>query len=445
MKKTCNILDHNAFSFDDDQKLGSDVSELIRRRMETIGPTSMLFYKEPLNIVRGKGVWLFDNKGDKYLDVYNNVASIGHCHPKVITAITKQLNKVNVHSRYLHDTVLTYSERLLSTMPDNLNRLVMTCSGSESNDLALRLANTYTSKSGIIVTESAYHGNTSLVTGVSPSALKMDNLPDNVVTIPINDLTRWGSDAEQKFCDYISQAIEKLNSRGYGFSAFLADTIFSSDGVYSHPSRFMQSAVDLIHKNGGLFIADEVQPGFGRTGDSMWGFQRHNVIPDIVTLGKPMGNGYPVAGVATRLDLLERFSYKTGYFNTFGGSPVAASAAMAVLDVIEEERLIDNSKVVGDYLKCGIQKLQESYGAITDVRGSGLFIGVELSRNENSSNPDPESAATIINELRQNKVLIGGAGKYGNILKVRPPMCFSIENADLFLRKFNNALKKVYT
>ncbi|MBD1558151.1 aspartate aminotransferase family protein [Vibrio sp. S9_S30] len=442
MKKANNILDNNAFDLTSSDNLDAKMAKMVKRRLNTVGPTAMLFYQEPLHIVRGKGAWLYDSNGSQYLDVYNNVPSIGHCHPKVVNAISNQVRKLNIHTRYLHENVHVYTERLLGTLPDSIDRLIMTCTGSESNDLALRLARSYTGKTGIIVTEAAYHGNTSAVTEVSPSALKSRALPDYVATVAIDNLNQTNQTPEDVFLHNVQSAIAKLNSKGYGCAALLADSIFSSDGVYSHPVGFLKKAVEEVQRQGGLFIADEVQPGFGRTGESMWGFERHDVLPDIVTMGKPMANGYPVAGVAARLDLLEILSEEAGYFNTFGGSPVAAAAGLAVLDVIEEERLISKSLSVGRYLKDGLVDLQNTYSEISEVRGSGLFIGVEFCRDQDKSNPNTELANTIMNLLKHNKVLIGGAGKYGNTLKIRPPLCFNKTHADLFLKKMNSALKQ---
>ncbi len=444
MDKISNILDHNAFNFSssDSDQLNTATSKMIKRRLETVGPTSMLFYQEPLHIVRGKGVWLYDNQGKQYLDVYNNVPSIGHCHPKVVDAISTQLRKLNIHSRYLHENIHIYAQRLLATMPQQLERLVMTCTGSESNDLALRLARTYSKRQGIIVTQAAYHGNTSAVTEVSPSALKRGKIPDYVVTIAIDNLGEDPAIASEAFYQSVKNAIEQLDKRGFGCAALLVDTIFSSDGVYSDPKGFLKKAVEWVQKQGGLFIADEVQPGFGRTGDGMWGFERHNVIPDIVTMGKPMGNGYPMSGVASRLDLLDAVMENAGYFNTFGGSAVAAAAGIAVLDVIQNEGVIQRAKSVGRYLKSGLQELQQSYPCIADVRGVGLFLGVEFCTDGDLTRPDTQFTNTLINLLKEDNILIGAAGKHGNSLKIRPPLCFNKTHAKLFLKSMHRILKK---
>ena len=442
-KKSLPILDLNAFAFDQSTVPDKALAELIKRRYKTQGPTSMLFYQEPLHIVRGQGTWLYDSKGTKYLDVYNNVPCLGHCHPKVVEAVSQQISQLNVHSRYLHDTVHIYTEKLLATMPDNIDRLVMTCTGSESNDLALRLARTTTQKKGIIVSEAAYHGNTQMVTEVSPSSFKTQAPPDYVMTVSVTEVTHRGDKAADWLADQVYSAIQTLDDRGFGCAALLVDSIFSSDGIYSDPPGFLNNAVEIVHDHGGLFIADEVQSGFARTGDSMWAFQRHNVVPDIITMGKPMGNGYPVAGVASRLDLLEALCKEVGYFNTFGGSTTAAAAGLAVLNVIEEEGMLENSRQVGAYLKLGLHELQDQYHSIAEIRGAGLYIGLEFSEDGDVNRPDVEKATATLNLLRRDQVLVGTVGKYGNVLKIRPPLCFTRDNADLFLYKLGKVLKEL--
>lgn len=442
MSKVSDILAQNAFNLESVSNLDEEISALVRSRVSNVGPTTMLFYQEPLHIVRGEGTWLYDSNGRQYLDVYNNVPSLGHCHPKVIEAVHNQMQKVNIHTRYLHETMHIYAEKLLKTMPESINRLVMTCTGTESNDLAMRLAKNYTKKRGFIVSEAAYHGNSTAVTEVSPSAYKVQKLPDHVIAIPVAPMNINKDQVEEWFAKNVLDAIDTLEARGYGCAALLVDTIFSSDGVYSDPKGFIKKAVDIVKSRGGLFIADEVQPGFGRTGESMWGYERHGVVPDIITMGKPMGNGYPVSGLASRLDLLESLSKEAGYFNTFGGSTVAAAAALAVLETIQEEGLIAKVNEVGSYLKNELYQLQSQYECISDVRGAGLFLGVELSKNGDINTPDSERATAIMNILRQDGVLIGGSGQFANTLKIRPPLCFNKTHADLFICKLNQALMK---
>lgn len=437
------ILDLNAFSFEQGKVDDQALKPLIQRRYKTQGPTAMLFYQQPLHIVKGEGVWLFDKKGNKYLDVYNNVPSLGHCHPKVVAAISSQVSQLNVHSRYLHETVHVYAEKLLATMPNNINRLVMTCTGSESNDLALRLARTKTQKMGIIVSESAYHGNTQMVTEVSPASYKTQQPPDYVISVAVTEAARQGDNAGNCLLQQVSAAIKTLDDRGYGCAALLVDSIFSSDGIYSHPKGFLGKAVKCVRDSGGLFIADEVQSGFARTGDSMWGFMRHNIRPDIVTLGKPMGNGYPVSGVATSEGLLETLCNEYGYFNTFGGSTAAAAAALAVFDTIVEENLMQHARDVGAYFKNVLIELQRQHLSIAEVRGAGLYIGMEISEEGDIARPDAAKTTQLLNLLRRDHVLVGAGGKFGNVLKVRPPLCFSKSNADLFVHKLDKVLKEL--
>lgn len=442
MKGVRSILDQNAFRFDASKGTPTSLSLMVEKRLKTVGPTSVLFYQEPLHIVRGEGVWLYDDAGNRYLDVYNNVPSVGHCHPRVVDAVCRQMAELNIHTRYLHGAIHDYIERILDTMPSKLNRMVMTCTGSESNDMALRLARHWTKNHGVIVTEAAYHGNTSAVTEISPSSLKTSEPADHVFVIPISEMPRTSDQAQAWFLSQVREGIQTLNARGYGCAALIVDTIFSSDGVIADPAGFLKPAVALIQGSESLFIADEVQPGFGRTGDNMWGFARHDVTPDIITMGKPMGNGFPVAGIVANDGLFASFNEAVGYFNTFGGSTAAVAAGSAVLDVIEEENLIANSKEVGLYLKNSLTDLANKHEEVGEVRGAGLFLGLDFIQPSASGAPDPTKTSKVINALRQNGVLIGAAGKYGNTLKIRPPLCFDKSHADFFLNQMERAIKE---
>jgi 4-aminobutyrate aminotransferase-like enzyme len=440
MANTKQILALNRFDGRHVEGLGAELESLVARRQATFGASSVLVYERPIRMVRAEGVWMFDADGRRYLDVYNNVASVGHCHPRVVEAIAKQSATLNTNTRYLYDNVHDYAERLLATFPRPLANIVFTCTGSESNDLALRLTNAFTGGTGFVVTETAYHGNTEAVTAVSPSSFKTRTVPAHVRTVPAPDAYRHPTnDVGARFAEDVARAIADLERNGVKFGGLLVDSIFSSDGIYPDPAAFLQRAVDVVHDAGGLFISDEVQPGFGRTGAGMWGFARHGVEPDIVTMGKPMGNGFPVGGVVTRPDILEPFCATTGYFNTFGGNPVAAAAGLAVLDVIENEGLIDNAKTIGERLRTGLQDVARRHPAIGDVRSAGLFIGIEFSQ-PGTTEPDPQAASHAINALKERGVLIGAAGAYGNVLKVRPPLCFSRDNADLFLETLDAVL-----
>jgi 4-aminobutyrate aminotransferase-like enzyme len=414
--------------------LSSDVAELVRRRKRSFGSTSMLFYRQPLNLVRGEGVWLYDADGSRYLDCYNNVPSVGHCHPCVVEAVARQMATLNTHTRYLYDIVYTYAERLLATYPKEVSNIVFTCTGSESVDLALRIARTVTGGTGFIATENAYHGNTTTATEVSPSSASSGPPSRNIFLVPAPDSYRHpGGEAEKRFVADVAKAIAAMKKKGIRLAGMIADSILASDGVYPGKEGFLAEAAAIVRKAGGVYIADEVQPGFARTGRHMWGFQRHGIVPDIAVMGKPMGNGYPVGGVAMKPALLEQFGSRNGYFNTFGGSPVAAAAGLAVLDVLESEGLQENARGVGAYLLAELQALAQRHTGIGDVRGAGLYIGIEIVTDRKSRAPDKEAALAAVNGLRQRNVLIGTAGKHGNILKIRPPLCLAEEHADMLV------------
>ena len=435
------IMMSNRFDATDTSGLDEDVASLVSRREASFGAASWLFYEKPIRMVRAQGVWMYDSSGKQYLDVYNNVPSIGHCHPHVVDAIARQAATLNTHTRYLYDNVHTYAERLLATFPDPLSNILFTCTGTESNDLALRLTSTYTGGAGFIVTQYAYHGNSTAVNDLSPSSMKSKTLAPHVRTVPAPDTYRHkGADVGIHFAENVRRAIADLEAGGVKFAGLVVDTIFSSDGVYADPEGFLKPAIAAVHDAGGLFIADEVQPGFGRTG-TMWGFQRHDIVPDIVTMGKPMGNGFPMGGVVTRPDILKPFCDETGYFNTFGGSPVAAAAGLAVLDVLENEGLAHNALAVGTYMRERLRDLAGKFPNIADVRGAGLFIGVEFIEPDTDL-PDRAAAVYAVNGLKEKGVLISASGASGNALKIRPPLCFSIENVDHFVTALDAVLQE---
>lgn len=406
--------------------LAPDIAALVERRRKHYGAASVLFYEEPLKIVRAEGAYLYASDGRGYLDFYNNVPTVGHCHPKVVEAVRQQIGAFNIHSRYLFDVAHDYAEKLLATFPTPLSNLVLACTGSEANDLALRMAKRQSGGTGFVVTRTAYHGNTAAVTEVSPSSYKRGAPPPHVRLVPPPDPSLFGNDVAQGFADAVAAAIAAMEADGIKFAGLLVDSIFSSDGVYADPPGFLKAAVEVAHKAGGLFIADEVQPGFGRTGAGMWGFSRHGLVPDIVTMGKPMGNGYPIAGAVTRPEILSDFCDDFGYFNTFAATPVATAAALAVLEAIEEDGLIANAASVGRHLMARLKHLQAK-APITAVRGAGLYLGVEFG---DEAGPAPQIATHLINGLRQRGILIGAAGQFGNVLKIRPPLCVTLAHAD---------------
>ena len=411
---------------------------MMERRSRLLGPAYRLFYAEPLHIVRGEGVFLYDEQGNAYLDAYNNVPSVGHCHPHVVQAIARQAATLNTHTRYLHSLILDYSERLLSTMPPALGHMMYTCTGSEANDLAFRIARAHTGNSGVIVTRFAYHGVTERVTRFSPCLGEGVEPGPEVEWVDAPRSVHDTADVGMDFACTVKAGIDALKARGQGLAALLVDTAFTSDGNFVNPPGFLQAAVEEVHRAGGLFIADEVQPGFGRTGSNMWCFARHGLVPDIVTLGKPMGNGHPLAGLAIRPEILAAFANQVRYFNTFGGNPVSCAAGMAVMDVIEGEGLMQNALEVGASLEQGFTALAKQHACIRDIRGAGLCFAVEI---QGEKGPDAERAAHIVNGLRDSRILISLSGPEQTILKIRPPLCFSKENAAMLIEAVEPLLR----
>jgi 4-aminobutyrate aminotransferase-like enzyme len=434
----------NGFDPDRLRELPDQMQKNIRRRDKSLGPGYRLFYDAPLEIVRGQGVTLFDRDGNDYLDVYNNVPSVGHAHPRVIAAVHEQMQTLNTNTRYVQESILDYSEQLLSTFPAELGHVMFTCTGSEANDLAMRVAKYATGNQGIIVTSGAYHGLTTEVASFSPSLGAGVPLGANVRVIDAPDALRYSSgqrSLEDHLRDQVRAAIADLHRHGFGVAAFIADSIFSSDGVFAGPPGFLRPIVEEIHAVGGLYIADEVQPGFGRTGEEWWGFQRHGIVPDIVTIGKPMGNGIPIAAAIFRPELLQEFGKNIRYFNTFGGNSVAIAAAQAVLDAIREESLMENALKVGGKILAGLEDLAQDLDRVAEVRGTGLFIGVDLVTDRSTLSPDGEAAARIVNALRQDRILISACGAQGNVLKLRPPLPFSSGDADRLLEAMGRAFQ----
>jgi 4-aminobutyrate aminotransferase-like enzyme len=430
-----NIMDSNAYTG------GDDDDPLIAARERVLGPANRLFYDHPVHLVRGQGSHVFDADGVRYLDAYNNVVSVGHGNAHVVDAVTRQMSTLNTHARYLHRGIVDYSERLLSTMPDGINQVMYACTGSEVNDLALRVAEMSTDARGVIVTRDAYHGNTAAVMSISPSLGDATTLGPHVRAVPPPDSYRY-PDAAARFTADVASAVDDLRDNGIRVSCLIVDSIFSSDGIYPEPS-VLAPAVDIVHRHGGVFIADEVQSGFARTGDSMWGFSRHGVIPDIVTMAKPMGNGMPVAAMAVRDHVLRPFAVRVPYFNTYAGNPVSMAAAAAVLDVIEDEDLMAGAAKVGAALRTELCRIAKDHPRIGDVRGAGLYVGVEVvsdAEDKPAKTPDRAAAKALVNAMRERHVLISVCGHDGNVLKIRPPLVFSMSDVDWFCTEFVAAL-----
>jgi 4-aminobutyrate aminotransferase-like enzyme len=419
--------------------------DLLERRQQLLGSSYRLFYDDPVHVVRGEGVWLWDADGRRYLDMYNNVPHVGHCHPRVVDAICRQAGILNTHTRYLHETILDYAERLTARFEPDLDVALFCCTGSEANELAMRIARKHTGGTGMIVSSFAYHGNTRATFEISTSDIPADERPDHVATVAVPDAYRGrytGPDAGRRFAATVHDAIRTLCGRGIRPAAFIADTIMSSGGVIAPPPDYLASVAEIVRSAGALFIADEVQPGFGRTGRNFWGYQAAGFIPDLVTMGKPMGNGHPLAGVVARSELVAGFGSGGDYFNTFGGNPVSCAAGLAVLDVLDEEDLQQNALEVGQHLVDGLWRLAEHHAAIGDVRGSGFFLGVELVEDRTTKAPATALTRTIVNGLRERGLLVGSTGPDANVLKLRCPMVFSHENADFALGLIDDCLRR---
>ncbi len=416
-------------------RVGGSLDEMIQRRRAALGSAiSPLSYDRPLHLVEGRGAWVFDAEGRAYLDAYNNVPVVGHCHARVVDAIARQAAALNTNTRYLHGSVLELAERLIATMPDGLDTVMFVNSGSEANDLAWRLATTVTGERGGVVTESAYHGVTAAVADLSPEEWGEVSAPDHIATIAAPDgfrgrFRREEPDWPARYAACIDEAIDTLAGRGFGPAILMIDGGFTSDGIFAPPPAYLQEAVRSWREAGGLYVADEVQVGFGRSGTDLWGFPAHGVTPDVVTLGKPMGNGHPVAAVVTRSDIVDRFARTTEWFSTFGGNPVACRAGLAVLDVIEAEDLIARAAERSAELVSALNAVAERHALIGDVRSVGLLLGVELVLDRTTREPAAQDATRVVNAMRERGVLVGTTGRDGNVLKIRPPLVIEASDA----------------
>ncbi|MDQ1130716.1 aspartate aminotransferase family protein [Microbacterium sp. SORGH_AS_0888] len=421
------ILEGNSFKASDAESLPERARGLVARRTSRLGAAYRLFYREPVELVRGKGAYAWDADGVEYLDLYNNVPSLGHAHPAVVEAVSRQLAQLNTHTRYLHTAILDYADDLASTLPRDDYQTMFVCTGSEANDLALRVGREATGGRAYIATREAYHGNTALVTAHSPSLAGSEPMDAALRVIDPPDTYRHGSAeaAGQAFFASVRDAVTEIEASGDGLAGIILDTSFSSDGVFTGTPGMIAAAIELVQSHGGVFIADEVQPGFARTGEQFWGFARHGLVPDIITTGKPMGNGFPVAGMIARVGTLTPFSSSRPYFNTFGGNPVAIAAAQAVLDTIRHEELQQHALRTGELFRSALRELAEAHEVVGDVRGVGLYTGVELVTDRSGREPATGIALETIEGLRRRGVLTSVCGPSNNILKLRPPLAFA--------------------
>ncbi len=426
-------------------RVSAPSKELRARREKVLGPSYRLFYDEPVQLVRGEGVWLWDAEGRRYLDGYNNVASVGHCHPHVVAALASQAATLNTHTRYLHENVVRYAERLTATMPAELSVCLLVCTGTEANDLAIRIARTVSGHEGVIVSEESYHGNSNVVGAASTCMYPAADQPAWLATVEapngFRGSYRYGTpQLGELYAAQLDGAIGKLRSRGHGTATFMCDTIWDSNGTILPPPGYLERAAAATRAAGGLFIADEVQAGFYRTGEQLWSFNYAEVVPDIVTIGKPAGAGHPLGAVITTPAIAAAFAKTYSYFNTFGGNPVSAAVGNAVLDVLERENVQQNVIASGAVLEPGLQALRARFPFVADVRGKGLFWGLEIVKDAGSIEPDVARADRIINLLREDGCLLGRTGAFNNVVKIRPPLVFSPEHAGILLEKLGRAL-----
>jgi 4-aminobutyrate aminotransferase-like enzyme len=416
---------------------------LLERRAHALGPNVRLFYDEPVHLVRGAGTWVYDDRGRKFLDCYNNVPHVGHCHPHVVEAICKQAGTLNTHTRYLHAGILDYVERLTAKHHPGITTAIMVCTGSEANDLALRMAEASSGHRGFIATNHTYHGNTVAVSQLSVTSPPPGGFAGHIRHVPAPDSYRpTHADFAAGFAAHVEDACKSLVQSGHGVAGMILCPFFVNEGFPELPKGSLDEAARIVRAHGGVIIGDEVQPGFGRIGSHMWGYERIGLVPEIVTMGKSMGNGHPVAAVATSLALMSTFRNAFKYFNTFGGNPVSCAAANAVLDVLETEELQSKALATGSHLMTGLRKLAERYHVIGDVRGSGLAIGVEVVSDRTQRTPDKKTTDAIVNDLRQNGVLAGSNGINYNVLKIRPPLQFGLAEADHLLDVLGHVLAR---
>lgn len=410
---------------------------MAERRERLMGPNVPTFYRNPVHLVRGEGVWLWDDQGRRYLDCYNNVAHVGHCHPAVVEAISVQASTLNTHTRYYHDLVLDYIDRLTATLGHDLSQAIMVCTGSEANDLALRMAQAVTGKTGIIATDNTYHGNTAAVSQLSTRRPPIGGRAPNVRLVPAPDTTAplGGSLAAQSqaFAAGVEKAIHELEQSGYGFSGLMLCPVFANEGLLSPVKGFLDPTVEVVRRAGGLILCDEVQPGFGRVGSDFWGHDALGFAPDVVTIGKPMANGHPVGACIARPDVMAAFRNAFGYFNTFGGNPVSAAACLAVLDVIERENLQRKGAETSAFLLNLLKKLD--HPRITNARSAGMFFGLEF-----GGDGAADFTADLVEKMVERGFLMNRIGRGANVLKVRPPMVFGTEHATMLADALADAL-----
>ncbi len=413
-------------------------AEVLARRRERIGRNLSISYRRPIAMARGFGQYLYDVDGRRFVDAVNNVAHVGHCHPRVVDAVARQMAVLNTNTRYLHDSLVEYADRLCATMPPGLGVCFLVCSGSEANELALRLARAYTGRRDVVVLDGAYHGNTTSLVEISPYKFNGPGgtgAPEHVHTVAMPDVYRGpyrtGDESlGPRYAREVARTIERVEAAGQNLGTFICESLLGCGGQIVLPDGYLEQAYAAVRAAGGVAIADEVQVGLGRVGTHVWGFETQGVTPDIVTLGKPIGNGFPLGAVVTRPEIADAFANGMEYFNTFGGTQAACAAGLAVLDVMRDEGLQAHALDVGSRLKRHLRSLMDDFPIVGDVRGLGLFLGVELVADRSTLEPAARQADYVVNRLRDRGVLVSTDGPLHNVLKIKPPMPFSADDAD---------------
>ncbi|WP_119393071.1 aminotransferase class III-fold pyridoxal phosphate-dependent enzyme [Taklimakanibacter lacteus] len=432
------------------QRSGRTSDEIVAARKRTLLPNLSISFREPLKMVRGEGVWLIADDGRAYLDCFNNVAHLGHAHPEIVEVLAREASRLNTNTRYLHDNIVDYAEVLGSTLPGDLKVASFVCTGSEANDLALRMMRAKTGQNDIVVVDWAYHGHGAELIDISPYKYKRaggEGRKAHVWEAELPDTYRAPADwpAEEhgrRFAESIARQVAAIRKAGKRPAAFIAESIPSCGGQIFFPPHYLEEAYRIIRDAGGLCIADEVQVGLGRVGSHMWAFETQGVVPDIVTMGKPIGNGHPLAALVTTPDVARAFNNGMEYFNTFGGNPVSCAIGLKVLEIIDRDRLRDNAAAMGDYLLSRFRSLQQRHESIGDVRGMGLFLGLDLVTDRASRKHATEFANRVVNLAREEGVLIGTDGPYDNVVKMRPAMIFSKTDADLLCDVLDHAFTR---
>ena len=422
-------------------------TETLEARRRLLGKNLSIAYQNPVKIVRGSMQYLYDDEGREYLDAYNNVAHVGHCHPRVVKAGQDQMAVLNTNTRYLSDLINQFAERLISTLPTPLNVCFFVNSGSEANELALRLARAHTNAVDLIVLDHAYHGNTSTLIDISPykhDGTGGSGAPSWVHTVPLPDLYRglYRADnpkAAEKYREHVVAVIEQLRARR--LCGFIAESLPSVGGQIVLPANYLPAVYQAVRAAGGICIADEVQTGYGRIGTHFWGFENYGVIPDIVVLGKPIGNGHPIGAVITTTEIAESFANGMEFFSTFGGNNVSCAIGLAVLDVVQDDKLQLHAYNVGERMLGQLRESMNRHEIIGDVRGSGMFLGVELVKSRETREPATMEADVIVNQLRDEQILVGTDGPFHNVLKIRPPMPFNASDADRLVEVLDQKLR----